>query len=170
MNANMKIRRKLFFLAVGAILLASGAAGAQTAKATGTKPSKLEGMLKEIDAVYQPVKGENAFIVSYSGDDLKDIDLFVFEGEGAIAIMFDIVSAKDVNLTPAIMRKLLEFNANVDFIKVGISPNGSIRVQTEQGLEGMTSKSCKNMLDQMAAGANDIAKILAPARKKTGAK
>ena len=166
----MRINGKLSFWVAVATLLAAGIAGAQTGKPTVDQASKLEGMLKEFKASYQPVKGEKAFFVSYSGDEMKDIKLFVIEvGEG-LAVLVDVATADEVNLTPAIMRRLLEYTCEVDYIKVGISKDGAVRVQTEQSLYGMKSKTLEEVLNQIAAGANDVAKILAPVRKKQAGK
>ena len=65
------------------------------------------------------------------------------------------------------MRKLLEFNSRADYIKVGISDIGSIRVQCEQNLVTMNSNFFKEVLDQVASGVDEIAMILRPVKKKT---
>ena len=173
MESKVSIKGRVYF-SVAFFMIAAvfgGTAGAQTSALSAQKLTKTETMLKEIGAEYsRPVPAQLAFVVPYSGKEMKAIDLFVIEAAGGLVVMVDVAAGKDVNLTPAVLRKLLEFNAAVDYIKVGISDDGSIRVQTEQNLLAMTSAELQKLLDQAASGADDVAKILAPVRKKPAAR
>ena len=142
---------------------------AQTGASTSVKETKTESMLKEIKLTYRPIEGEKGFIVSYKGKEMKEIDLIVAEAEDAIAILVDVSAGRDVHLTPATMRKLLEFSVSFDYLKVGISDIGSIRVQSEQSLT-ISAKAFGEVLNQVAFGADEVAKILAPVRKKAATK
>ena len=142
---------------------------AQVKKAAATGSSKTERMLKEIKAAYSPFQGKGTYIVSYKGKEKAEIDVILIEVENAVAIFADVVAGREIDLSPDLMKRLLEYNLQADYIKVGISDIGSIRVQSEQELPLMNGKSFGNILDQVAAGADEIAKMIAPARKSADA-
>ena len=160
-----KLYTCLFF--VFALVLISGSG--PPAAAQVIKDSASEKMLKEIKAIYQPFQGKDSFIVSYTGNELKNISVITVEVGSAISILADVAAGREVDLTPEIMRKLLEFNSRADYIKVGISDIGSIRVQCEQNLVTMNSNFFKVVLDQVASGVDEVAVILRPVKKKTAA-
>jgi hypothetical protein len=153
----------IFFIFAVTLIASSG----RQAAAQVVKESSSEKMLREIKAIYKPFQGKDSFLVSYTGKELKDISIITVEVGPAISIMADVAAGRELDLTPEIMRKLLEFNTRADYIKVGISDIGSIRVQSEQTLVTMNSNFFKAILDQVASGADEIAMILRPAKKKT---
>lgn len=162
----MHMKIKFFKLAlcivasVFVIFGSSWSASGQVKKATAVKETKTERMLKDAGASYSPFQGEHSFIVSYAGKEKKEIDVIIIEADSMVITLVDVAAAREVQLTSEIMRKLLEFNTGADYIKVGISELGSIRVQSEQNLTLINSKSFKEILDQTAAGGDDVAKIL----------
>jgi len=161
----MKKTFYIYIIFIFAVFLTSGS-GRQVA-AQVVKDSTSEKMLKEIKAIYKPFQGKDTFIVSYTGNELKNISIITVEVGLAISILADVAAGREVDLTPEIMRKLLEFNSRADYIKVGISDIGSIRVQCEQNLVTMNSNFFKEVLDQVASGVDEIAMILRPVKKKT---
>ena len=152
----------IFFIIVLVVLSGSGG---QTA-AQVVKGTKSEKMLQEIKAVYKPFNGKDAFLISYTGKELKEISVITVESGSAISVSADVAAGREIELTADVMRKLLEFSSRADYIKVGISDIGSIRVQCEQDLVTMRSKFFGEILDQVAAGAEEVAVILRPVRKK----
>jgi hypothetical protein len=155
----------LFFGTLVAILTINGLISAQVKKSAVINVTRTEKMLRDIKANYQPFQGENSFIVLYSGKEKEEISVILIETDDAVLVLADVAAGRTVGLTPEVMRKLLEFNMQADFIKVGISDIGSIRVQSEQGLASIDPKSFGKLLDQIAAGADDVAKILKPVIK-----
>lgn len=133
--------------------------------AQANQETKSEKMLKEIEAIYKPFDGKSSFIVSYIGKEKKEIDVITVEVGSAVALIADVAAGREINLTPEVMRKLLEFNSRADFIKVGISDIGSIRVHSEQKLALLNAKTFEEILDQVAAGADEVATMLKPVRK-----
>ena len=165
------MKRHLHFFAVAASGLIFIAAlnisvVAQTKKASAVI-SKTERMLKEIKANYSPFQGKGTFIVSYKGKEKAEIDVILIETEDVVVILADVAAGKEIDLTLDLMKRLLEYNTQTDYIKVGISDLGSIRVQSEQELLAINGKIFGKILDQVAAGADEVAKILAPGRKGT---
>lgn len=155
-------------LAACSILLTvvlNGDVAAQAKKATAVSSTKTERMLKEIKANYTPTQDKRAYIVTFKGTAKSDINVILVEVENAVAMVADVAAVNEVDLTPEVLKELLEYNARVDYIKVGISDQGTVQVQTEQGLALLTGKVFSQMLDQVAAGADEVAKILAPVRK-----
>jgi type IV secretory pathway VirB6-like protein len=152
-------------------LLVSGLVSQVAAQSKVNQPnqSKTERLLKEIKANYRPFQGAGTFIISYKGKEKSDIDLIVVESDGAIVILADVVAGTDVDLTSEVMRKLLEFNMRADYIKVGISNIRSIRIQSEQDLLLISGKVLGKILDQVAAGVDDVAGIVASAKRSAGA-
>jgi hypothetical protein len=164
MKRNLNITN-LIVLALLLILGSAVAATAQTKLPARAALSKTEKMLKEISANYRPFQGANSFLVSYVGKEIKEIDLIVVEAGEGIAVLVDVAAGKDLELTPDVMRKLLEFNMRADYIKVGISDLGSIRVGSELDLLSVSPKGFGKVLDQAAAGADEVAGIIAPFKK-----
>ncbi|HKP70249.1 MAG TPA: hypothetical protein VJV05_13260 [Pyrinomonadaceae bacterium] len=165
MTINKKVIFTLLAMAIFGLNLTSSA---QTVKPAATTDSKLETMLKEIKATYKPFQG--GFIVSYEGKEMAEIDLIIVPVESSVAILSDAAAGKEIDLTPEKMRKLLEFNSRSDYIKVGVSDIGSIRVQSEQNLTLISPKFFEELLDQVAAGTDEVAKIVGPIKKAPGAK
>jgi hypothetical protein len=155
----------LFIGTLAAILTINGLVNAQVKKSAVINVTRTEKMLRDIKANYQQFQGENSFVVVYSGKEIEEISVILIETDDAVLVLADVAAGRTVGLTPEVMRKLLEFNMKADFIKVGISDIGSIRVQSEQDLVSINTKSFGTLLDQIAAGADDVAKILKPVRK-----
>src|SRR5215203_3205655 len=143
----------LFIGTLVAILTINCLISAQVKKSAVINVTRTEKMLRDIKANYQPCQGENSFIVLYSGKEKEEISVILIETDDAVLVLADAAAGRTVGLTPEVMRKLLEFNMQADFIKVGISDIGSIRVQSEQGLASVDPKSFGKLLDQIAAGA-----------------
>ncbi len=135
------------------------------AKTAPAKESKLERLLKETSANYMPFQGPRTFVVTYKGKDKPQIDVILIEADESVLMFADVAAGKEIDLTPEMMKKLLQYNMHVDYIKVGISDLGSIRVQTEQDLTPLTGKVFEKILDQVAAGTDEVTKLLAPVRK-----
>lgn len=131
------------------------------------KPTTIEKLLKESGVNFQPFEGDGTFISIYEGKLNKEISVILIEADAAVVILSDVAAGKEVGLTPTVLRELLEYNLKTDYIKVGISDLKSIRVQTEQELTGLTAASLKLMVDQVAAGNDEVAKIIQPVRKKS---
>lgn len=164
------MRKVLYFVAlavIGLLLItaSNGRADAQVKKAAAVKTSKTEQMLKEIKATYSEFQGKGTYIVSFKGKNKAEIDVILIEAENIVVLLADVEAGKDINLTPDLMKRLLEYNMHADYIKVGISDIGSIRVQTEQELVPLNGTVFGKLLDQVAAGADEVAKIIAPGRK-----
>jgi hypothetical protein len=147
------------------LILFAGAVFVAPSSAQGTRETKTEKMLKEIKAPYKPFQGQNSFIVLYNGKEKKDIDLIAVEAGSGLAIFADVAAGREVDLTLEVMHKLLEYNLKTDYIKIGISDIGSIRVQSEQNLILINSKAFSEILDQIAAGVDDVSRILKPVYK-----
>lgn len=141
----------------------------QSSKPPAEKSTQTERLLKQSGAEYSPFQGDGTFIVSYKGKQMNRIDLIVVDANKAVVVFADVAAGREVNLTGDVMRKLLEFNLKSDYIKVGISDIGSIRVQTEQVLALMDAKNLNGMLDQVAAGSDEVADILKPVMKPPAA-
>ena len=155
---------------VAAVFVALGlntTANAQAKKTETVKVTKTEKLLKDSGARYGPFQGEGTYFVAYSGKEMKEISVIIIESETAVVVLADVAAGREIDLKPEVMRKLLTYNMDADYIKVGISDLGSIRVQTEQNLELLNAKVFKDILDQIASGAEDIARILKPVFKQT---
>jgi len=138
---------------------------AQAKKDSVIKVTKTEKMLRDAKATYRPFQGEDSFVVVYEGKELKEISVVLIEASDLLIVLADVAAGREVDLTDGVMRKLLEFNMKADYLKIGISDIGSIRVQTEQELSLMSAKSFQKILDQTAAVADDVARLLKPVRK-----
>ena len=142
----------------------------QVKKDSVIKVTKTEKMLRDIKASYRPFQGENSFLIVYEGKELKEISVILIETPDLVVVFADVAAGREVELTDEVMRKLLEFNLVADYLKVGISDIKSIRVQTEQDLSLMSPKIFEKLLDQTASVADEVARLLAPARKKEATK
>ena len=160
MTRNKKAMFALLAVVIFGLNLASSA---QTAKTAPVKQSKTESMLKEIKATYQPFPG--GFIVTYEGKAKPLISLIIVEAGPAVVIVSDAAEDAQIDLTPEKMRKLLEFNSRSDYIKAGISNDKSVRVQTEQNLPSISAKFFGELLEQVAAGTDEVAAIVGPIKK-----
>lgn len=161
----------LLFIVISLAMISASAfpVAGQTKQPAAAQPSKTEQLLKQISTSYRVIpESKNSFFVTYSGKELKTIDLFVIEVEGSgIAILFDVAEGNEVDLTPVALRKLLEFNTQADYIKVGLSDRGSVRVAAEIFLRSANAEGLEAVLDQAAASADEVARLIAPFRKKT---
>ena len=161
------------FLHVSALVLISFMVAAALSNRTvaQVKPepsanlSKTERLLKEISSTYTVLKGNNTFLVPFQGKNKKDIEVIIVESDDMIVLFATVSDGKEIEFTPALMRKLLEFNMQADHIKVGISERGSIDVQLETFLSWMEPKGFQVVLDQIAAGANIVSGIVTPFKK-----
>ncbi|HUR99809.1 MAG TPA: hypothetical protein VMZ26_17220 [Pyrinomonadaceae bacterium] len=143
---------------------------AQSVKSPATKETKTEKLLKELKVSYEQFTSDHSFVTSYDGKELKRIDVILVEAETAVVVLADAAGGRDVELTPEKMRKLLEFNSKADYIKVGISDIGSVRVQCEQNLSLINAKVLEEILDQVASATDEVAKIIGPIKQKNIAK
>jgi hypothetical protein len=142
---------------IAAILFTSSMA----VSAQAVNETKTERMLKEIGQPYTRMK-EGVYMIQYKGKDFKEISVVAAEGDGYLIGFVDVANKEEATLTPDIMQKLLEFNLRADFIKVGIGKKGTITVQTEQSLKLIDTASVREILDQLAAGANEVYTIVQP--------
>jgi hypothetical protein len=143
----------------------TNSAHAQVKSEPAASLSKTERLLKEISSTYTVLKGKNTFLVPFEGKHKKDIEVIIVESDDMIVLFSTVADGKEIEFTPTLMRKLLEFNMQADHIKVGISERGSIDVQAEAFLSWMEPKSFQAVLDQIAAGANIVSGIVAPFKK-----
>lgn len=150
------------FMVVAAL---SNGAAAQVKPESNASLSKTERLLKEISSTYTVLKGKNTFLVPFEGKHKKEIEVIVVDANEMVVWFSTVADGKEIEFTPALMRKLLEFNMQADYIKVGISERGSIDVQAEAFLSWMEPKSFQAVLDQIAAGANIVSGIVAPFKK-----
>lgn len=127
------------------------------------KDSKTESILKEIGQPYTRMKPD-VFTIAYKGKFLKEISVVAAEGNGYFIGFVDVASKAEAALTPQMMQQLLEFNLRADFIKVGVGNDGKITVQTEQLLRLMDKQAVSEMLDQLATGADEVYRIIKPAK------
>ena len=139
---------------------------AQAKKPVSVEQSKIEKMLKELGSTYSVMPGSQAFAIPYQGKELREIAVVTVEVGPTVVLWADVAAGREVDLTPEVMKKLLEYNLKADFIKVGISDKGTITVQTEQSLL-VNTENFKELIDQVAAGADNVAALLKPVRRKT---
>lgn len=160
----MKQKYVLSLIAVAVVVLFTGER--LYAQAPAAKETKSEKLLKEVKAAYKPLQAPASFIISYTGKELQEIKVVTVEAGSSIATVVEIAAGNEVNLTPEVMRKLLVFNSHADFIKASIGDDGGIRVQGEHDFTSMSAKFFGELLDQVAAGADEVAGIIRPVRKK----
>ena len=159
----------LVFLSTVFIVCSSSTVYSQENKPAAAKETRAEKLLKEIKVDYAPFNTDNSFVVSYASKEIKQIDVIVIQTENMMVFLADAAAASEVDLTPAKMRKLLEFNNAADYIKVGISVLGSIRVSSEQESSRIDAKFFESLLDQIANGTEAVAKMIGPIKQKPAA-
>lgn len=171
MNKNRRFFTLILFVFTAFVILSlSVRTNAQSVKPSAIKETKTEKLLREIKATYSPFQSDHSFVISYEGKEKKQIDVIVVEAETAVVIFADAAAGREIDLTPEKMRKLLEFNSKADYIKVGISDIGSIRVQSEQNLALIKAKLLGEILDQVASATDEVARIIGPIKQKNAVK
>src|SRR5687767_2220311 len=98
----------LFIGTLLVILTINGLVNAQVKKSAVINVTRTEKMLRDIKANYQPFQGDNSFIVLYSGKEKEEISVILIETDDAVLVLADVAAGRTVDLTPEVMKKLLE--------------------------------------------------------------
>jgi hypothetical protein len=122
-------------------------------KAAKSPPRMLE-ILEASGYSYTKAK-DNVWTIPFQGKTLAQFNVFVALSSNLVVIGAVPVEKKNLNVTPELMRKLLQFNEDLDRVKVGIDEEGDLFIRVDSSLRVMDAEEFKAIVEQVAA-ATDV--------------
>ena len=111
-------------------------------------------------------QSETVWVTPFEGKNLKDIPIVMSVG-GDILVVFTLVAQKkEVNMTPALMLKLLAANQEFDRVKVGIDKDGDIFTRIDIPLRVLDAAELRTSAEQTSAVADQIFAYVQPSLVK----
>ena len=115
------------------------------------------------DSGFTYTKASDAvWTVQFEGKSLKNITVIASVGDNVMILFAVVAEKKNVKATPAMMKKLLGLNEELDRVKIGIDKEGDVFVRIDLSIRILDKQELKENLDQAAAAANDVFAALKP--------
>ncbi len=156
------MRRKtstVVLLAVAVLALLQS--GLHTASAQETPSAKIARLLESTGYTYS--KGSNnAWSMTFKGEVLPEFDLIISSQQDILVLFVLVAEKKAFRVTPELMQKMLRLNEELDKVKVGIDKDGDAFVRVDLSLRVLDAQEFKENVDQMAAAADEVFKVVKP--------
>jgi methyl-accepting chemotaxis protein len=150
-----------FVLMLSLMLVASAPAGAGTspqdpqsdqAKAALTKVAHL---LDQSGYKFTKV-ADSVWTIPFEGKSLASFTVIVSTQED-IAVIFVILAKKaELNVTPEMMRQLLQLNADLDRVKIGLDDGDDLFVRIDTGIRVLDVDEFKANVDQVSGATDEV--------------
>lgn len=125
--------------------------------------AKIAGFLDQSGYTYTKVR-ENVWTIAFTGKAFSNFNVRIASNE-SILVMSVLVVEKKKNLKGNIqemMYKLLKFNIDADFVKMGIDDDENLIVRADLTTRTLDLQEFKDVVEQMAAAANEIYTTVRP--------
>ncbi len=93
---------------------------------------------------------------------MPDFNVVVFTAEDLAIFVVFVAEQKQLKVTPELMKSLLQMNADVDRVKIGIDKEGSLFVRVDASIRVMDVDELKANVEQVAAATDEVAKAAKP--------
>jgi len=93
------------------------------------------------------------------GDGLSGVMLFAEQGD--VVVVGTVLRTKaKLNLSADLLLKLMQFNNDLDFVKVGIDHDGDLFVREELRTASFTAEDFKDSITRVVAASNKVYAVL----------
>ncbi len=145
------------FMAV--TLLATFHLGSSVGISQETASAKTGRLLEATGVSYKKID-DGIWGVSYKGENRNEITVIVTAYQEYVIIFTQVASAEDLSLTPAIMKRLLEVNDEVDWAKVGLDEKGDLFVRIDLSIRTVDKDELLQCILQTADVTDIVAGIV----------
>lgn len=155
---------KTYLLKVAAFtvaILVIGVLAGGTAFGQDNSAAKVARLLNESKLTFTKVS-ETVWTVPFDGKNIKEIPVVASTAEDVLVIFALVAEKKDINVTPALMQKLLRANADFDRVKIGIDKEGDIFARIDVSIRVLDAAELKTNLEQASAAADEVYAIVQP--------
>jgi hypothetical protein len=129
---------------------------------TNQNAAKIEQMLKQANLNYRRAS-DNVWIVKTKGKVLPEFEILVAENQNVLVIGVVMLNKKNLKLSQDLLFKLLKFNHQKDYVKVGIDDDDDIFVRSELNLSQIDALDFAFVFRTVVALADDVYTELKPA-------
>ena len=105
---------------------------------------------------------DTVWTVTFEGKNVKEIPVVASTAQDVLVIFALVAEKKDINLTPALMQKLLRSNEEFDKVKIGIDKQGDIFTRIDISIRVLDAAELKANLQQTSAAADAVFAIVQP--------
>jgi len=127
------------------------------AQSQGGTAAKIRQYLDKLGGSYTKVS-DTLWTVPYEGKSLKNYDVFVSTVPNTDLVVFGVSLAAKKNLKPSedFYLKLLNYNNDVDTVKVVIDEDGDLLVRADVNGRTMDFQEFKDIVEQVAAATDEL--------------
>ncbi len=138
---------------------------AQPAKAQDKISAKVASLLESSGYPYTKA-ADSVWAVPFEGKALSKFNVVasvVALTEQDILVLFVIVAeAKNLKVTPELMRIMLKLNGDLDRVKIGFDKDGDVFVRIDLSIRVLDSQELKGNIEQVAAAADEVYTAIKP--------
>ena len=117
--------------------------------------SKVGRLLDESGYKFTKV-ADSVWTIPFEGKSLPSFTVIVSTQEN-IAVIFVILAKKaELNATPEMMRQLLQLNADLDKVKIGLDDSDDLFVRIDSGIRVMDVEEFKANVDQVSGATDEV--------------
>jgi hypothetical protein len=162
----MRSFRQAAIIFLAAAMMASAVSKAEArgrgqAKSDAQTVARLAGILERSGYTYKKA-ADNVWVVSFKGNSLADINVFVTSAEGLI-VMGTVVAEKGrMQVTPEMMRRLLKLAHEIDRVKIGFDSDDDLFVRSEVSARLFDLEEFKSDMQQVSAASDKIHAAIKP--------
>jgi hypothetical protein len=126
-----------------------------------TPAAKIAKVLNESKLTFTKVS-DTVWTVPFEGKNIKEIPVVVSASEDVLVIFALVAQKKDINVTPALMQRLLRANEEFDRVKIGIDKEGDIFARIDISIRVLDAAELKANLQQTSAAADEVFAFVQP--------
>jgi hypothetical protein len=117
--------------------------------------AKVEQMLKQAGLTYKRVS-DTVWVVKTKGSVLPEFDMLIAENSGVLVVGVVMLNKKNLKLSPDLLFKLLKFNHEKDYVKVGVDNDDDLFVRAELNLKKLEPEEFKIVFNTVVMLADDV--------------
>jgi hypothetical protein len=162
----MKYFRKATMMVMMATMMAGAGLRADArrlpqAKSDAQTVAKLAAILERSGYTYTKAK-DNIWVVSFKGQSLPDINIFVTSVAGVVVMGAVVAEKSRMQVTPEMMRKLLKLTHNIDRVKIGFDDDDDLFVRSEVSARLFDLEEFKFDMQQVTAASDQVHAAIKP--------
>lgn len=149
-------------VAIGMILLLTTATAQTPKNAAGNSAADNKAALAKVVQLLEASghnytkASDNVWTIPFQGDSLKQFNVVAVYTEGLLVTFAIPVKKKNLKVTPDLLRKLLQFNVDMDRVKIAIDDEGDLVVRIDSSLRIMDGEEFKLVVEQVANATESI--------------
>lgn len=134
---------------------------AQPATAQDKISAKIASLLE--NSGYPYTKAANSvWAVPFEGKVLPKFNVVASTEQDMLVLFVIVAEAKNLRVTPELMRTMLKLNGDLDRVKIGIDKDGDAFVRIDLSVRILDSQELKANIEQVAAAADELYKAIRP--------